>query len=151
MRTHHRFMLVLLTLCIGVISTACESTSSSDDSGPRYFKFTHQDENIDYTFVAKTSDPEVISKVEDQLSKPMDQRNLHIHGQIARGSKEYNSQWSWHFVPGEWNLVEVSTEVCDGRPAMVEKDLDYWVDQVGDFCPWSSVVSAEVNSEGGAK
>ncbi|MCW9707017.1 BP74-related protein [Fodinibius salsisoli] len=144
--TTHRLSVIMLALFIGFV-TNCNNNSGPDNESPHYFEFTHQGEEINYTFVAKTSSPEVISKVEDELSKPMDQRNLHIHGTIARGSKEYNSRWSWHFVPGQWDLVEVSAEVCDGRPGMVEEDLDYWVDQVGTFCPWSSVVSAEAKVE----
>jgi hypothetical protein len=37
-------------------------------------------------------------------------------------------------------MVEVTMELCDGRPSDVERDLDYWVDSVGRFCPWSSAL-----------
>lgn len=121
----------------------CNPASNSEQE-PRYFEFTSSDENIDYSFVAKTTDPEVIEKAESQLQLPLDQRGLHINGDIERGNNGYNNNWSWHFTPGSWNLVEVSVEVCDGRPQMVEDDLDYWVDEVGYFCPWSSIVLREV-------
>ena len=131
-------------LILGI--TASCSTPSSEQQSARFYEFTHQDQQGDYRFVAKTSDPEVIDTIEDELAKPFEERRLHINGDIARGQKHYNSRWSWHFVPGEWDMAELSVEVCDGRPQMVEEDLDYWVDQVGYFCPWSSRVLREVES-----
>jgi hypothetical protein len=38
----------------------------------------------------------------------------------------------------------VSIELCDGRPAMVEADLNYWLTRVGSFCPWGARVVAEL-------
>lgn len=113
-------------------------TTSSDTVDPRYYEFTHSDEGIDYTFVAKTSDKELIARAERELALPFDQRTLHIHGNLARGSAGYNDPWSWHFESSDWDLVEISAEVCDGRPQMVEDDLEYWLNDVGTFCPWSS-------------
>lgn len=141
MKLLFKFWPVLLLLILISCST------DSGDEGDRYYEFTHQDEEIDYIFTVKTSDPEVIDRVEEQLKMPFEQRNLHINGTIARGSKDYNPNWSWHFVPNEWDLVEISVEVCDGRPRMVEEDLDYWVGQVGYFCPWSARVLREVDRE----
>jgi alpha-L-fucosidase len=125
-----------------LLITAC---GTENDNSTRYYWFTHESDDIDYTFVAKTSNSEVIAKVEQELQKPFDERNMHINGPIDRGTKDYNSNWSWHFVENQWNLAEISAEVCDGRPSFVEEELDYWVDQVGRFCPWSSRVEAEIN------
>lgn len=126
-----------------LVPLGCNLTSNNEQE-PRYFELTSSDENVDYSFIAKTSDPEVIDKAESQLQLSLDQRGLHIHGDIERGNEGYNNDWSWHFTPDSWDLVEVSVEVCDGRPQMVEDNLDYWVDDVGYFCPWSSVVLREV-------
>ncbi|MDX1641571.1 MAG: hypothetical protein R3220_07725 [Balneolaceae bacterium] len=79
------------------------------------------------------------------MAKPFDQRNMHINGPIERGNPGYNSDWSWHFVEDQWDLAEISAEVCDGRPSFVEEDLDYWVDTVGRFCPWGARVEDEVS------
>jgi hypothetical protein len=35
-------------------------------------------------------------------------------------------------------MAEVTIELCDGRPSMVEENLDYWVDTVRFFCPWGA-------------
>jgi len=95
-------------------------------------------------FVAITSDPVVLAKVESELALPAADRSLHIHGSIAPGNGGHNLSWSWHFVPGEWDVVELSAEVCDGTPALVESDVDRWIKEIGDFCPWSSYVASRL-------
>ena len=56
---------------------------------------------------------------------------------------DVNTGWSWHFT-GDVALAELSIELCDGRPSMVEADLGYWLRTVGSFCPWGSYVYAEL-------
>lgn len=141
--TFARKLFYLSAICLLMLFTACGT--ENDDNETRYYRFTHQSDDIEYSFVAKTSNQEVIAKVEQELQKPFEERRMHINGPIERGSEDYNEHWNWHFVENRWNLAEISTEVCDGRPSFVEEDLDYWVDQVGRFCPWSSRVEAEVN------
>lgn len=94
-------------------------------------------------FAASTSDPQVMARVRAQLALPREARTLHINGRIAAGRGDNLPPWSWHFVPGEWDLAEASIEVCDGNPELVEADLDYWINTVGRFCPWSSIVVEE--------
>jgi hypothetical protein len=94
-------------------------------------------------FVVETTNPETVRIAREELARPADQRTLHVAGRVARGDGGFNTGWSWHLVPGEWELVELSIELCDGTPQMVEDNLAYWVDQVGHFCPWGSYVSAE--------
>jgi hypothetical protein len=90
----------------------------------------------DGEFIAVTTNPELIGKVHAQLALPAEQRRQHINGPIARGNGGHNQNWSWHFTPDGWNLVETSIELCDGTPRLVENDIAYWVDRVGRFCPW---------------
>lgn len=133
----------LSALCFLMLLSACGTGNEDDDS--HFYRFTHENNDIEYSFVVKTSNREVIAKIEQELQKPFDERRMHINGPIERGEKDYNDNWSWHFVENQWALAEISTEVCDGRPSFVEEDIDYWVDQVGRFCPWSSRVEAEIN------
>ena len=91
-------------------------------------------------FVAVTDDPAVLARLEDQLALPESERSLHIAGPIASGNGGHNLAWSWHFIPGRWDVVEASIEVCDGTPQAVEKDVGRWVAEVGTFCPWASYV-----------
>jgi hypothetical protein len=57
------------------------------------------------------------------------------NGRIVSGS-DVNTGWSWHLVDVE--MVEVSIELCDGRPSDVERaGVSYGG---GRFCPWSATV-----------
>jgi hypothetical protein len=40
-------------------------------------------------------------------------------------------------------LTEFAIELCDGNAVLVSQDVDYWVDTVGQFCPWDSYVARE--------
>jgi len=67
-----------------------------------------------------------------------------VTGTLAQGDGGFNEPWSWHLVPMSVHAVDTSIEVCDGRPSMVEANLDYWIGTVGQFCPWGAVVVARV-------
>ena len=136
-------LLTISAILLLLLFSGCGT--NNDDDNVKYYEFTHESEDINYSIVAKTSNPDVIAKVEDELSKPFEERTMHINGPIERGNAGYNRNWSWHFVEDRWDLAEISVEVCDGRPSFVEEDLDYWVDTVGRYCPWGSRVAGEVN------
>lgn len=108
-----------------------------------YYEFALHGMPATENFVAWTSDPFVISLAEQQLQLPPEERFLHINGSIAAGDGGHNQPWSWHFVPDEWSLAEISIEICDGTPSWVESDLEYWL-TLGQFCPWSSYVAYEI-------
>lgn len=59
-------------------------------------------------------------------------------GRIVRGAVPYNAPWSWHIDPEDIHMAEVTIELCDGLPSHVEANLDYWVDTVKRFCPWTA-------------
>jgi len=59
-------------------------------------------------------------------------------GRLVRGAVDYNKPWSWHIDPQDIVMAEITMELCDGLPSHVEEDVDYWVDTVGRFCPWSA-------------
>lgn len=97
-------------------------------------------------FLAATNDMETIGLARRQLSLPASSRNLHIDGAIDRGNGGYNLDWSWHFVPGAWKLTEVSVPVCDGNAVLVEQAVQYWVEEIGRFCPAGSYVESQIGS-----
>lgn len=134
-----RFLAVLL---IAAASVRCDGGGGAAPEGGAAFLFALR--GLPDQFVAVTSDSSVIEKARAQLREPVAQRQLFISGPIARGNGGHNLDWSWHFVPDQWDLVEIAIEVCDGTPRQVEADLDYWVDQVGRFCPYLSYVAAEL-------
>lgn len=103
----------------------------------------------DTSCVACTSDPDVIADVNNQLSKQFADRNKHINGAIAAGNASVNKNahynFLWHFKVNEWSLRELSMEVCDGRPySDVDLDTAYWLNTIGFFCPWTSIVAEEI-------
>jgi hypothetical protein len=63
-----------------------------------------------------------------------------VLGSIVEGDGGYNEPWSWHMVPSTVDTADASIELCDGRPSFIEDDLDYWLDTVGQFCPWGATV-----------
>jgi hypothetical protein len=131
---------LVMALLLGIAS--CGSDEAEPDA--RLFVFGVRGvPDSQGQFVAATSDPAVLGKLEAELAVPANQRSLHIHGPIASGSGGHNLSWSWHFVPDQWDMVEMSIELCDGTPQLVEDDLDYWIETVGTFCPWASYVQYE--------
>ena len=144
-----RFFLLIVSVIL-MIPLGCDSDCGSDDDDvhSRMFKFgMHYDRSGSEDFIAKTADPELINKINAELLNPADERYLHIHGRIDRGNDGYNLNWSWHFVPGEWALAEMSIEVCDGTPSYVEENLDDWLAMQDSYCPWDSYVKEEVVNE----
>jgi hypothetical protein len=65
------------------------------------------------------------------------------NGKLLAGA-DGNEPWSWHLDPVDIEMAEMTIELCDGTPPMVEADLDYWLGTVGRYCPWSAqLVSVE--------
>ncbi|MEZ4569714.1 MAG: GerMN domain-containing protein [Thermomicrobiales bacterium] len=62
------------------------------------------------------------------------------NGPILRdsGTANHNAPWSWHLDPSMTEMAELTVEVCDGSPSFVEENVDYFVDQVGQYCPWNA-------------
>jgi hypothetical protein len=60
------------------------------------------------------------------------------NGRVVRGEPGINDGWSWHIDPASVEFVDMTMEVCDGRPSDVEQEIitsEY-------FCPWSAEVIA---------
>ncbi len=62
------------------------------------------------------------------------------NGELRRGPGrgDHNTSWSWHLDPATVEMEDLTAEVCDGRPSLVESNLDHWIDEVGRYCPWSA-------------
>lgn len=92
---------------------------------------------IDETFVVRATTQEAIDGLDARLASGEEGV---IIGELAAGDGGFNDPWSWHLETGTVGTPDVATEVCDGRPSMVEEDLDYWLNTVERYCPWSAVV-----------
>lgn len=84
-------------------------------------------------------DPETIA-IADSLIGPGPQ--LIITGALRASDGGFNAPWSWHLDPNTIAFADLTIELCDGCPAFVEDDLDYWLTTVGQYCPWSTEVLA---------
>lgn len=114
-----------------LVLAACSSPTSPDLEGGVLATFDVQGER--YTIFV--TDARTIDQV---MALASGQGGARIpSGRLLRGREAYNAAWSWHIDPRDIQMVEVTMELCDGRPSDVERDLDYWVDTVGRFCPWS--------------
>lgn len=61
-------------------------------------------------------------------------------GRLVRGAVSYNQPWSWHIDSDDIQMAEFTIELCDGTPSQIEENLDYWIDTVQRFCPWSAKI-----------
>ncbi|GAI90787.1 unnamed protein product, partial [marine sediment metagenome] len=50
--------------------------------------------------------------------------------------------WSWHCVEHAVGLGNVAPEIYDGIPSFVETNLEYWIETVHSFCPWTGQIVA---------
>lgn len=92
---------------------------------------------VDEKFTVRVTDKETIQKMTDNYNG---MNNYHVTGKLVRGDGGFNQPWSWHLDPSSVRMAEISIELCDGRPSLVEGDLDYWLGTVKTYCPWSSKV-----------
>ena len=90
------------------------------------------------TFRALLERPEDIARAEAALES--DGQAGIPSGALAEGDGGINAPHAWHLVNVE--LADVTIELCDGTATMVDEDLDYWLNTVGQFCPWSATLIA---------
>ena len=88
-------------------------------------------------FNLMATDPETVRQLMENYEG---NNSMHVTGNLARGDGGFNSPYQWHLEPASVRMAEVSIELCDGRPSLIEEDLEYWLETVGNYCPWSSKV-----------
>jgi hypothetical protein len=91
------------------------------------------------TFRALIRDPTVIATAESLVGAGQQQI---LNGALVAGDGGFNAPWSWHLDPETVGFTDLAIELCDGCPLFIEEDLEYWLDVVGRYCPWSTEVVA---------
>lgn len=142
-----RTIIVFMSIAI-LFFTSCDEKS---EQSLRYFEVGingDQEDWRDSAFVVATANPQLISRITDQLSKSVDDRQIVI-GDLVPGSGGYNKNaghtFNWHFKENGWDLVDLSVEIYDGRAySDVAQNPKYWMDTVKRFSPWGSYIKKEI-------
>ena len=121
----------LILLAVLVTLSACDSNSMDPDPEPTASTYTIQ--VIDETFRVQINDSTMAAEAERMLSTG-DIRN--IDGPLRAGNGDFNAPYPWHLDPDSITFSDATIEVCDGRPSMIEDDLEYWLNSVKAYCPW---------------
>ena len=125
---HMKFLYVLGT-CSLVAIGACTGPAAPDDVA--LFRVDVGSES----FTISILDEAVASEADRRIQE--DEGVALVVGKLARSDGGFNMPWNWHILPNTVQISDNAAEVCDGMPSMVEADLDYWVDTVKQFCPWT--------------
>ena len=136
----HRRSCLYLTLLLLLSACGDDSPTGADLRGGILAQFEVSGEKFS-AFVTNLDAISAILALEEEIS----QANI-PNGRLIRGPGPgaHNLPWSWHMDPEDIEMAEFTIELCDGRPSMVEDNLDEWIDVVGRFCPWgASLVSVD--------
>jgi len=95
----------------------------------------------DQQFRVLTRDSDVIAEAEGLVGEGEERI---VNGELRRGDGGFNMPYAWHLDPETVEFTDAATEVCDGCPERIGENLDYWVDTVGRFCPFSTEVVERV-------
>ncbi len=114
---------------------------------------TGPDENAVATFLLEVSGEQFRVQVTSEAEAAAFRERMQsgeegvISGKLVAGSGGINSPWKWHLQASTVHVADIAIEVCDGRPSMVDADLAYWLNSVGQFCPWGAKVVQEVDMD----
>lgn len=134
--------LLLLLAALPLLACGGGTDSTGPDSQGVMFAFRLRNQPASEEFRAVISSPSAIATARAQLALPAASRKLFPNGPIAAGNGGHNLSWGWHYTSVDF--AELSIELCDGSPTLVQADLGYWLNTVKRFCPWSAYVHAEI-------
>ena len=143
-RSHRSFIVQTVIWASLILTSVSCDTASNDDgqlAGGVLVTFNVENEQFKIWITNETTIQQVLD-LRDGTS------NASIpNGALLRGSGQdnHNEPWSWHVDPEEIAMAETTIEVCSGLPSFIENDIDEWVDNVGQYCPWSATLSAVVD------
>ena len=143
MKRHQIIAMLLLTFFF----VSCKKEKSDSDKGYVYYEVGFKSTNADWrdtAFVVRTNNLQLIQKADVQLELPLSERKI-VTGGLVSGSSGYNKnaahEFKWHFKEDDWNLVDVTVEIYDGKPFTdIDSNLSYWLDTVKRFGSWGSYI-----------
>ena len=97
-----------------------------DVAGEQYSIFITNNKTIEEVFT--------VQREESQATIPS--------GLIVEGAVFYNQPWSWHIDSEDIHMVQMTIELYDGLPSFVENELEYWLESVHRYAPWSATIKA---------
>jgi TusA-related sulfurtransferase len=127
-------------LALLLLLPACDSDPARDDEdalhGGLLATLTVEGE----AFKVWITNPQTIQQILD-LRDGKSQASI-PNGPLRAGSGPgaHNEPWSWHLDPQATEMAENTIEVCSARPSFVEADLDEWINNVGQYCPWGATL-----------
>lgn len=134
-----RYALYGIPLLLAALASACGGGDSDAEGTVFVFRLRGDDSSQDFRI--RSSSAAFVDTARAELTLPESSRRLAPAGSVRRGDGSHNAPWSWHLTSE--TLSQVHAEACDGRSSEVEADLDYWVDRLGRFCPWTAYVLRE--------
>ena len=84
--------------------------------------------------------------IKEALANMNGLNTMHPIGVLDFGDSGFNMPWGWHYKPETVKMTDFSTEVCDAEPHFVQENVDYWVNTVKYYCPWSARIVAASQS-----
>lgn len=84
--------------------------------------------------------------IKEALANMNGLNTMHPIGVLDFGDGGFNKPWGWHYNPETVKMTDFSTEVCDAEPHFVQENVDYWVNTVKYYCPWSARIVAASQS-----
>lgn len=123
------FLYYILFGSLVLVLAACDSQSNEPEPEQDIYVI----QVVDESFRVKINDEDVAAAADSLLSTGAE---MNIIGPLRPGDGGFNAPYSWHLDPDSISFVDLTIEVCDGKPSFVEEDLDYWMNTVETYCPW---------------
>jgi hypothetical protein len=130
----HRFLFAPVLLLGGL--AACSNATVADASALATFVVEVSGEEFRVQVTTEAQASALRARMQSGL------RNV-VQGTLVAGDGGFNGPWKWHLQPSTVAAPDLSIELCDGRPSMVDANLTYWLASVKAFCPWGAKVVRE--------
>ena len=140
---------ITFLLIAGLIFHSCKKESQPDHF--TYYEVGFNNTSPDWRdtlIVIRTANTQLITAADAQLNLPVADRQL-VFGNLVSGNGGYNKnashQFKWHFKEDDWQLVDLTAEIYDGRAYTdIDLDLSYWLNTIKRYGAWSSYIKRKL-------